>query len=549
MTSAQFIIRDIVTAIAIDPNDPGVWYAGMKNAGIYKSINGGISWLPIQNGLGQAQIVSLVIDHDDSQILYGGSLMGVYKTVDGGQSWQLVNQGISGPGWLESDLAMDPQKSQHLFYTDGEGVYETTNGAESWQRLSRQSVIGDCGNPLRVRFSPIDSQTLFALSGAPHQDGCSGVFKSTDGGETWTPTELEVLGVYLENLWIDSITGNYLHTNSGSIGKSYHSSDGGETWQEATTQFECEELIFHPENGSEAYCISYGGWINKTTNGGQSWQEIGKVESQENGTIAISPHDPNMVLTGVNGLYVSIDGGYTWEESSNGLGASHFQLLADPLRDSTFYLESDRPDASHLYRSTDGGVNWELIEDQGRRLTIDANGQVLYRVLPYDGNRGIKGYIMISHDGGDTWDKASYLPSNVIAIFDVMADPDVSGKLYVEVMSSEGNPNQAYYSPDGGETWEKEGAGIGGTIGSEDYIRTDDQGSLLANELAVDPQNSGLMYAATDSGAYVSFDGGETWSPVNDGLLGGLVIYSIVVDEDSNVYAATPLGIFELEQQ
>jgi hypothetical protein len=57
------------------------------------------------------------------------------------------------------------------------------------------------------------------------------------------------------------------------------------------------------------------------------------------------------------------------------------------------------------------------------------------------------------------------------------------------------------------------------------------------------------MYAGTDNGAYISFDGGGSWHPINDGLLGGLVIYSIVVDQESNVYAATPLGIFELEQQ
>jgi photosystem II stability/assembly factor-like uncharacterized protein len=223
-------------------------------------------------------------------------------------------------------------------------------------------------------------------------------------------------------------------------------------------------------------------------------------------------------------------------------------LVVDPLRDSTFYLEnivSDGPKFTNLYRTTDGGVNWELIEDESRGLTIDANGQVLYRIG--DPDRGQ--YILLSNDGGDTWEESPSLPSNVIAIFDVMADPDVSGKLYVQVMSSEGDPNQAYYSTDGGETWEKKGAGTGREYDSEQHIRTDDQGRLLANVLAVDPQNSDIVYAATDSGAYVSFDGGESWSPINDGLLGGLVVYSIVVDEESNVYAATPLGIFELEQR
>ncbi len=74
-------------------------------------------------------------------------------------------------------------------------------------------------------------------------------------------------------------------------------------------------------------------------------------------------------------------------------------------------------------------------------------------------------------------------------------------------------------------------------------------GSLRVNTLSLDIQNPDTVYVGTDSGAYVSFDSGKHWAPINDGLLGGLVIYSIVVDEESNVYAATPLGIFELVDQ
>jgi photosystem II stability/assembly factor-like uncharacterized protein len=69
------------------------------------------------------------------------------------------------------------------------------------------------------------------------------------------------------------------------------------------------------------------------------------------------------------------------------------------------------------------------------------------------------------------------------------------------------------------------------------------------NSIAFDPNNSGIIYAGTDSGAYISFDGGQTWGQVNDGLLGATVVYSIVVDKESNIYAATPYGIFKLESK
>jgi hypothetical protein len=67
------------------------------------------------------------------------------------------------------------------------------------------------------------------------------------------------------------------------------------------------------------------------------------------------------------------------------------------------------------------------------------------------------------------------------------------------------------------------------------------------NSFAFDRKNSGTLYAGTDEGAYISFDSGATWNQINDGLLGATVVYSIVVDKDSNVYAATPYGIFKLE--
>ena len=73
--------------------------------------------------------------------------------------------------------------------------------------------------------------------------------------------------------------------------------------------------------------------------------------------------------------------------------------------------------------------------------------------------------------------------------------------------------------------------------------------SLKVNSISADPNNPDIIYAGTDNGAYVSFDSGDLWQPINDGLLGGRVIYSIVVDTDSNVFAATPLGIFTLESQ
>ncbi len=74
-------------------------------------------------------------------------------------------------------------------------------------------------------------------------------------------------------------------------------------------------------------------------------------------------------------------------------------------------------------------------------------------------------------------------------------------------------------------------------------------GSLFVNSVAIDVNNPDTMYAGTDGGASISINAGNTWNEINDGLLGATVVYSIVVDNDSNVYASTPYGVFKLEKE
>ena len=89
-----------------------------------------------------------------------------------------------------------------------------------------------------------------------------------------------------------------------------------------------------------------------------------------------------------------------------------------------------------------------------------------------------------------------------------------------------------WISEDGCDTWQKDATGIRGQF---------------VNAVVIDPRQPEGVYAGTDNGAFVSFDGGENWAPINDGLLGALVVYSVAMDAQSQVYAATPYGIFRLE--
>jgi photosystem II stability/assembly factor-like uncharacterized protein len=108
----------------------------------------------------------------------------------------------------------------------------------------------------------------------------------------------------------------------------------------------------------------------------------------------------------------------------------------------------------------------------------------------------------------------------------LVIDPGNNQHLYLVT-----NGNGIDISDDGCQSWQSSNNGLV---------------NLFVNTIALDPNNPNTLYAGTNSGAYVSYDQGRNWGQINDGLLGVLTIFSIAIDSQSNVYAATPYGIFKL---
>jgi photosystem II stability/assembly factor-like uncharacterized protein len=607
----------------IDPDDPDVLYVGTKNAGIYKSIDGGTSWQPKHLGLGRAWILSLVIDPEDTRILYAGvSSGGVFRTSDGGESWSAANTGIYDFGWeFVAALAIDPQDSWHLIYTATSGIFETHDGGEIWS-LVNANFPALCF--LNIQFHPVDSQTLFAIAWmeSNSDNACQGgVYKSDDGGQAWERVGLEGLELKVnisQLLVVDHQSGDLLYTATDE--GLYGSRDGGESWQ-LLSQQRCSGLGIAADDGNIAYCATQETHLLlATANGGDTWTlyNLGQHDIEFNIDvipIAVSPHDTDTLFIGGQGVYVSRNAGGSWTERNSGLGATLLEIRNTPANwhkpsssAGLFLLEGN---GHRLYQSTDDGRTWALLNDSGQGLAFDAAGEILYRVS--------NDVLLRSQDGGYQWVRLS-LPIDARA--DAIAvHPVVSQNAYV--IYSRGLPPYIYFSKDGGSSWE--GAiGMGSisdgmlyfdhdqgqvvyAIGDLDAFRSEDGGeswrrctntnewhSQSDSRMIVDPRNSdrlilatrgggvliskdacqswhphnnGLsnlfvntlaagedpdtIYAGTDSGAYVSFDGGERWGEISDGLLGAMVVYSIVVDPDDpmNVFAATPYGIFKLEGQ
>jgi len=156
----QDFARDTITAIAIDPKDSDVLYAGTENAGIYKSIDGGLSWRPAHNELGATRVDSLVIDPSNPRTLFAGVLLDdVYKSTDGGELWQKTN--VASQSASISQVVMDPNDSLHLLYLSDQ-IHETMDGGQTWQA----NIISGCPQDIQnLIFNPADALILYASDG------------------------------------------------------------------------------------------------------------------------------------------------------------------------------------------------------------------------------------------------------------------------------------------------------------------------------------------------------------------------------------------------
>jgi photosystem II stability/assembly factor-like uncharacterized protein len=591
--SGSLFSRDGISDIVFDPSDPDVIYVSMNTAGIYKSIDGGVSWRPAHRGLDHVAIVMLTIDPENPQVLYAGTTFGgIYKTIDGGDHWQTANEGMDLSLRMKYQIFIDLRNPDHLYCGGGPRLYESFDKGESWSEIT----LSACPNGFTsIGLHPTEPTLMYGI--VYGDDQCpGGVYLSSDGGWTWSFSELDPdTQVNPSSGFRISPSGNalYISATSEMYGdRLYVSTDGGDSWNRLGLNDACTFLTFHPEDEAVAYCATrHNDLLLKTSDMGQTWQELIRPDAGVVRQLSFGPQGAGTLFLGGDGFFVSTDDASTWVERSDGLGSGSLELVLDPTNPSTFYVQDG---FQHLFRSNDGGLNWSLVIDEGFRLAFNADKSTLYRLAEWEG----AGLLMMSRDRGETW---THIEIPVSRLRGLDTNPYQAGILYV---FSTGQFPHLYVSIDHGEIWQAT-SGFGGVndpvlffdhdqgqvvyaVHEENAIsrsedggwnwmacgdtrtshtdfanrlvidprdsnqlllatwgrgvllsqdgcqswRTSNQdlGNLFVNAVAMDPTKPDTIYAGTDGGAYVSFDGGEQWSPINEGLLGALVVYSIAVD-------------------
>ena len=278
-----------VTHLVIHPTQPLTLYAGTGN-GVFRSIDGGKTWLPINNGLNARFVVALVIDPLIPSTVYVvvdalGTAAGVYKSTDGGNSWNLRRNGMVD-GHLRS-LAIDPITPTTLYAgAFNSPIYKTTNGADNWVALGGSPLV-----PPSIAVDPHTPARIFAADAI-----VGGIIRSTDSGGTW---QAVLTRGNQEGRWVgvSPLTPGLVYATLKDVGL-FKSVDGGDNW--TFVRPGAGKIVFDPVSASTLYFLS-----------------------------------------ATEGLLKSTDNGQTWISRNNGLAMkSATDLAINPLRNSTLYLAS-----------------------------------------------------------------------------------------------------------------------------------------------------------------------------------------------------------------
>lgn len=571
-----------IPRIRIHPKNPDwVYVASMghlsgpnKERGIFRSKDGGANWEKILYVNDQVGFVDLVMDPNNSRVLYasswrvirtpyslesGGEGSALWKSTDGGDSWQNIieNEGMpKGPIGING-ITVSPANSDRLWAMieakEG-GLFRSDDAGKNWIKINQERKLRQrAWYYTRLYAHPTDADTVFVLNVQ--------FWKSKDGGKSFdsitTPHgdhhDLWINPNDPEVMVIGDDGGGQVTRDGGSSFSTYHNQPTAQFYR-VTTDNHFPYRIYGAQQDNSTVRIEHRSSGNRITE--TNWE---RTAGGESGHLAPNPEDPEIVYGGsYDGYLTRVDHKTNsvrlidvWPDNPMGKGANslkyrfqwNFPIFFSPHDSKVLYTA-----ANHLFKSTNQGQSWQQISpdltrndkskqgSSGGPITQDNTSveyySTIFAALESHHEKGVlwtgsdDGLIHVSKDNGTTWKNVT--PSSLpdwTQINSIEIDPFNKGGLYLagtRYKSDDFKP-YLYKTENYGRSWKKIVKGISKTH--------------FTRVIRADNKRQGLLWAGTESGLYLSFDDGKNWQSFQQNL--PIVPITDIALKDDDVIIAT----------
>ena len=585
-THAGLNDSQVISRIRVHPSNPDIVFAAVfghpaaphAERGVFKSADGGKTWKKTLFRDDKTGAVDLVIDRNTPDVIYaalweayrvswqmssGGPGSGLFKSSDGGETWTELTRKPGLPRGVVGKIGItvsgaDSARVYAIIENDEGGVFASNDAGETWTRVSDDRRLRQRAFYYsRIYADPKAIDTVYVLN--------TGFYKSTDGGKTYKP--ITVPHGDNHDLWIDPT--NPLRLANSNDGGANVSVNGGETW---TGQDYPTAQLYHVATTKDVpYHVCGAQQDNSTlcvpSDAGRRYRDprlaagdwLYTVGGGESGYMAPHPTDPDVFYAGSQGALltwynrrtghirdVQVSPRFFSGEPSSALKERWqwtFPIVFSPQNPDVLYTSSQR-----VWKTTNGGQTWTAISgdltradpktlgDSGGPITRDMNGPevfaTVFALAPSRLEPGLiwagsdDGLIHVTRNDGQSWENVT--PTDLpefarVSIIDASAHDAGTAYFAAKRYLLDDRAPYIYKTTDYGKTWTRIVEGI----------RADD----YAHVVREDPKRKGLLYAGTEHGVWVSWNGGAAWQSLSLNLPDTQV--SDLVVEENDLVAGT----------
>ena len=552
-----------VTAVTGVPTQPQVYYFGATGGGVWKTTDGGVNWEPVSDGsvFGTGSVGAVEVAQSDPNVVYVGMGEspirgnvshgdGVYKSMDAGKTWKKI--GLEDTRQIarirvhprNPDLVYVAAQGHVWAANEQRGVFRSKDGGKTWEKvLYRSDKAGACD----LILDPTNPNVLYASLWEVYRKPWtlesggqgSGIFKSTDGGDTWTEITrntglprgmIGISGITVspanpERLWA------IIEAEDGGV---YRSDNGGRTWTKTNEQRNLRQRAWYytriyadPQSADTVYVLNTG--FYKSNDGGRTFATIA-VPHGDNHDLWLAPNDANrMINSNDGGANVTVNGGRTWTEQDQATAQFYRVALDDDFPYHVYGAQQDNSTVRIASRTTDFAIterDWYDVGggESGWIAPLPSDSEIVFA--------GSYGGLLTRYDHhtGQLRDVSPF-PNNPMGhapsdlkyrfqwnypILFSPHDKSPAGTLYAA-------GNVVFKSTDEGQSW---------TVISPDLTRNDPTkqiasgGPLTKDNTSIEyydtiftvmesPVQAGTIWTGSDDGlVYVTRDGGKNWANV-----------------------------------